>query len=136
MQIHGTVVRWHEKGILFLGDSGCGKSTAALLLMAKGAQLVADDRVSLDVFNNQWVAFCPDTIKNKMEVRGVGLVNVKALDKTPLDLAVVLVKNFQDVPRMPEKEVWELEGIVVPKITLCAFECAFAERLDALLQQL
>lgn len=130
MQIHATVVRWHNKGIVFTGKSGSGKSTAALLLMSKGAKLVADDQIILSIEKNKCFARCPETIKNKMEVRGVGIVDVMALKKTSVDLVVDLVQNPQDVPRMPIRERQIYENFSIPKLTLCAFDVAFCERLD------
>ena len=130
MQIHATAVIWQKKGILFIGDSGYGKSTAALLLMDKGAHLVADDQVILTCKNGNCIASCPNTIKNKMEVRGVGIVEVKAKKKAAIDLVVFLTKNIADIPRMHELAFWNFEQVSLPAITLCAFENAFCQRLN------
>ena len=136
MQIHGTAVSWHKKGIIFTGESGSGKSTAALLLISKGAKLVADDQIILNIRKNKCFASCPKTIQNKMEVRGVGIVNIKGLNETPVDLVVELVKTPTEVPRMPNVEKQAFDKVLVPKLTLCAFDIAFCERLDMYIKTL
>ena len=136
MQIHATDIEWQKKGILFIGKSGYGKSTAALLLMEKGAKLIADDQVILTLNKKRCIATCADTIKNKMEVRGIGVVDVEAKRKTSVDLVVFLTKKAEDVPRMPEAQYWNFVDVRIPAITLCAFENAFCQRLNIAIKTL
>lgn len=136
MQIHATAIQWHKKGILFIGKSGVGKSTAALLLLDKGAHLVADDQVILTKKANQCVASCPKTIQNKLEVRGVGIVSIKTKKRAAIDFVVNLTADYKAVPRMPDETIWAVEDIVLPSITLCAFDTAFCQRLDAYIKTL
>lgn len=134
MQIHATAIQWHKKGILFLGPSGAGKSTAALLAMDKGARLIADDQVILKVRKKSCIASCPDTIRGKMEVRGVGIVDVKPVKHAQIDLVVFLTKDGKTVPRLPQPFTWNFENIKLPCMRLCVFDCAFCQRLEARLK--
>ena len=66
MLVHASCVCWQNKGILFIGDSGNGKSTAALALIEKGATLVADDYVEINLKNGKIHATCPKNIFGKI----------------------------------------------------------------------
>src|SRR5262249_29579358 len=85
---HGTCVALGQRGALLRGPSGCGKSDLALrfLFLARrgpaaieAPALVADDQVELRRDGNRVLASAPESIRGKIEVRGVGIVNVKAL---------------------------------------------------------
>lgn len=97
-RLHGTLVEIYGIGALLLGTSGVGKSEAALDLITRGHSLVADDRVTIKRYpNGELVGFSEGTIKHHMELRGLGIVNVKDLfglaavrDRRPIDLVVEL----------------------------------------------
>ena len=133
MLVHASCVRWQNKGILFLGDSGCGKSSAALKLMEKGAHLIADDytEVSADL-----IASCPDATFGKIEVRGVGIVEFSALKSTQIDLAVICSLNFKEIERIPLEKKWGVAQKSVPVFTLNVFDDLFCLKMDLLLKQI
>ena len=80
MVIHGVLVDVFGEGVLILGESGLGKSEAALELIKRGHRLVADDAVELRrLSENELVGSAPETTRYLMELRGIGLVDVKAL---------------------------------------------------------
>ena len=136
MQIHGTLSRFMDKGILFVGPSGVGKSTAALLLIEAGGMLIADDQVIVDDGALNLVGFCPETIKGKMEVRGVGIVDMPFLKSSSIDLVVELVQSVSNVPRMPEEKLYSIGSKSVKSLTLCAFDVAFVAKIKLVLQQM
>ena len=78
--IHGVLVDVYGEGVLILGESGLGKSEAALELIKRGHRLVADDAVELRrLSETELVGSAPETTRDLMELRGIGVVDVKAL---------------------------------------------------------
>lgn len=75
---HGVLVEVYGEGILILGESGVGKSETAIELLKRGHRLIADDAVDLRrVSNKTIVGTSPDNIRHFIELRGVGIVNVR-----------------------------------------------------------
>ena len=96
--IHGVLISISGFGVLIKGKSGIGKSECAVELLNKGAQLVADDLVLLKKIENKLLGYAPENIKNLIEIRGIGILNVKnifgylsALDESEIKLIVNLV---------------------------------------------
>lgn len=108
-------------GVLLTGRSGSGKSDLALRLIDEGARLVADDQVLLEAYGGQLFARAPDTIRGRLEVRGIGLVAVPSLEEVEVRLEIVL---GEEVPRMPEPAWASHCGIDIPRIALDAFEAS------------
>jgi HPr kinase/phosphorylase len=80
MSIHGDLLDIFGLGVLLLGESGVGKSECALELVARGHRLVADDIVEIKLVENEvLLGSCPEEIRYLMELRGIGLVDVKDL---------------------------------------------------------
>ncbi len=78
--MHGVLLDVYGVGILITGDSGAGKSEAALELIKRGHQLVADDRVDIvKVADNMLIGESPATIRHLMEIRGIGVIDIKAM---------------------------------------------------------
>jgi len=77
---HGCLVEVYGEGILILGDSGVGKSETAMELVNRGHRLIADDAVEIKkVSARSLVGSAPDAIKHFIELRGIGIVNVRRL---------------------------------------------------------
>ena len=67
-------------GVLITGESGVGKSEAALELVKRGHQLVADDVVDIcRVSDNRLVGECPEMVRHFMEIRGIGIIDIRAM---------------------------------------------------------
>jgi len=115
----GAAPAW--RGVLLRGPSGAGKSDLALRLMDAGARLVADDQVRLTVEAANLFATAPPALAGRIEVRGLGIVVVPALDRARLVLAVDLVSR-ETVERLPDPATVTLGGVVLPLIRLAAFE--------------
>lgn len=77
--VSGTLMQINGKGILIKGPSGIGKSEIALELMKKNHTLVSDDSVEVHLFDNHLVGKAPQLIKNMIEIRGVGILDVTQL---------------------------------------------------------
>ncbi len=77
---HGVLVEVYGEGILLMGDSGIGKSEAAVELLKRGHRLIADDAVEIrKISNNSLVGSAPELIRNYIELRGIGIINVAKL---------------------------------------------------------
>jgi HPr kinase/phosphorylase len=142
LHVHGTALALGTAAALIRGASGSGKSDLALrclavpfgTLIGEAARLVADDQVIITPTGMDLVVSAPDTIRGKLEVRGVGIIEVAAVASARLALVVDLVTPEQ-VERMPEEHhVW-LAGVQVPCLTLAPFEASAPVKLLLRLQR-
>lgn len=113
--VHGTAIVIGDKGVLILGASGAGKSDLALRLIDRGAILVADDQVIVATSGGRVIVRAPGRIAGRMEVRGLGLVEVPYRAEAPLMLCVELAP---EADRLPEPAVRMVAGIPVPAVTI------------------
>ena len=95
---HGVLVEVYGEGILLTGDSGIGKSEAAIELLKRGHRLIADDAVEIrKVSNSILMGTAPELIRNYIELRGIGIINVAKLygmGAVKLDNQIDLVVNI------------------------------------------
>ena len=78
--LHGVLVDVYGVGVLITGESGVGKSEAALELVKRGHQLVADDVVDVcRVTESRLIGESPETVRHFMEIRGIGIIDIKAM---------------------------------------------------------
>ena len=135
--VHGTCVALGRRGALLRGSPGSGKSDLALRFMALPGEgefqplLVADDQVWVEAgANRALLASSPETIAGKIEVRGLGVVDMPFLAQAQLVLVCDLVGG-KDEPRMPP-EPWErmmIAGIPLPALKLAPFAASAALKL-------
>ena len=112
------------------GPPGSGKSTLALALIDRGAVLVGDDGVTLEMREGQLWAAPPPNIAGKLEVRGVGIVQM-SVGEGPLALVLTL---DTDAPRMPEPAPRVLLGAQIPCISFRPGDAAQALRAELALE--
>lgn len=127
-QVHGTCVEINGHGVLLRGPSGSGKSDLALRLIDGGAKLVADDRVDLTTEGATLAARAPATIHGMIEVRGIGLVRLPALDSARIAIVIDLV-DYEAVDRLPEPVVCTLLGIDVRCLSLAPHAASAAAKV-------
>ena len=78
--LHGVLVDVYGVGVLITGESGVGKSEAALELVKRGHQLVADDVVDIcRITPSRLIGESPETVRHFMEIRGIGIIDIKAM---------------------------------------------------------
>ncbi len=77
--VHGVLMDMVGVGVLILGSSSIGKSETALELIQRGHRLVADDAVCVKRISDRLVGTCPESIRHFMEVRGIGIIDVRAM---------------------------------------------------------
>jgi serine kinase of HPr protein (carbohydrate metabolism regulator) len=121
--IHGTAIQDQGVGWLLSGPSGSGKSDLALRLMAHGAQLIADDQVTLWSTEERLWATCPMPIQGLMEVRGIGLIHRPFLTQAPIHGLIKLLPHHQ-IERFPSCEHMLLCGRAVPVHYVDPFEAS------------
>jgi HPr kinase/phosphorylase len=125
---HGVLVDIYGVGVLLTGHSGVGKSETALELIQRGHRLVADDAVMIKYVNERLVGTSPPMIRYFMEVRGIGIIDVRSM------YGVGAVKLTKVLDLVVEMELWDdsksydrlgltnettdILGVQVPKITL------------------
>lgn len=127
--MHGGLIEVHGEGLLIMGDSGVGKSETALELIKRGHRLVADDAVDIKrIDKNMLVGTAPELIRYYMEVRGVGVIDVRYLygvgavkPETAIDM-VVNLENWDDNKAYDRlgltEETQEILGVTVPSVTI------------------
>ena len=104
ISIHGVLVDVYGEGVLIMGESGIGKSEAALELIRRGHRLVSDDVVELrKVSDDTLMGTSPDVTRHFIELRGIGIVDVKSLFGVE---SVMLTQNIDMVIRL---EDWNRE---------------------------
>jgi len=120
--IHATCVAIHGRGVLLIGRSGSGKSDLALRLIDRGARLVSDDYTLVTAKGGRLLGRAPPTIAGKIEVRGVGLIEMDCDRDVPLCLAI----DLDRVPdRLPEEgETLSVASGALPLIGLSALEAS------------
>ncbi|NIZ15294.1 HPr kinase/phosphorylase [Phaeobacter sp. HF9A] len=111
---HASCVALNERGVLILGPSGSGKSALALELMARGAQLVADDRTEIWREQDQLWARAPEAIAGLIEARGVGLLRAKAVAQVQLHVIVDLAQL--ETERLPRHVTQQILGLSLPRL--------------------
>lgn len=126
---HGVLVEIYGEGVLITGDSGIGKSETALELIKRGHRLIADDAVEIKYIDReQLVGTAPEMIRYYMEIRGIGVINIRHLygvsaikPEANIDLVVALErwddsKAYDRLGLSSEKE--KILGVSIPKVTV------------------
>ena len=126
---HGVMVEVYGEGVLLLGESGIGKSEAAIELVKRGHRLVADDAVEIKrVSYNTLIGSAPEIIRYYVELRGIGVIDVRKLfgmgavkDREKVDM-IINIEPWQDgymYDRLGLDNTYvEILGVKVPSITV------------------
>ena len=102
ISIHGVLVDVYGEGVLIMGESGIGKSEAALELIKRGHRLVTDDVVEIHkVSDDTLIGRSPEITKHFIELRGIGIIDVKTL------FGVESVKETQSIDMVIKLEEWD-----------------------------
>ncbi len=126
---HGVLVEVYGEGVLLLGDSGVGKSEAAIELVKRGHRLIADDAVEIRrVSDKTLVGSSPANIRHFLELRGIGIINVrrifgigavKVTGRIDMLMNLEIWSQTKIYDRMGmEEETTDILGLSIPSITI------------------
>ena len=126
---HGVLVEVYGEGLLLLGDSGVGKSEAAIELLKRGHRLIADDAVEIHKTGERSLeGTAPELIRHYIELRGIGVINVAKLygmgsvkDSTAIDMVINLEQWNENTTydRLGiEDQYTEILGIEIPSLVI------------------
>lgn len=126
---HGVLVEVYGEGLLLMGESGIGKSETAIELLKRGHRLIADDAVEIKkISSGQLIGTAPELIRNYIELRGIGVINVAKLfgmaaikDENVINLVVNIVPWDANTAydRLGIEDTFvDLIGVKVPSVTI------------------
>ncbi len=130
---HASCVEFQGKGILILGESGTGKSDLALRLIDRGAKLVSDDYVEVNIEDDLLYASPAPNIEGLIEVRGVGLKKCEFVSKVTLRMAIETCDRDK-IERLPEQACFDHEGIKIPFFKIDAFAASAIAKIKMMLK--
>lgn len=132
--VHATAVAIGGRAVLIAGRSGAGKSDLALRLIDRGAILVSDDQTMVIRRDGRLLASPPVTLAGRMEVRGLGIVDLPHA----ADVEVALVVTVDGTPeRLPlTASERRLAGVTVPMVALAALEPSAPVKVEMALKRL
>ena len=96
--LHASTVALDGRAVMITGPSGSGKSDLALRMIDRGFTLVSDDQTIVRKEGDKLLASAPPTIAGKLEVRGVGIVEMETTGDVPVALFVELTSDIQRLP--------------------------------------
>jgi serine kinase of HPr protein (carbohydrate metabolism regulator) len=132
--LHASTVAIDGRAVLITGPSGSGKSDLALRLLDRGFALVSDDQTIVKKSGTRLTASAPPTIRGKLEIRGVGIVDMDSIDDVPVALVVELTS---DIVRLPDdSRERPVIGIAVPLISVDAMTASAASKVALALDRL
>ena len=132
--LHASCVAIRGRAVLIEGRSGEGKSDLALRLIDRGATLVSDDQTICQRHQDGSLHACaPATIAGRIEVRGVGIIEMPYLENAPIALLIVILDA---PPRFPDDvRKRRIAGVDVPVLALAALEPSAPIKVELALQR-
>jgi serine kinase of HPr protein (carbohydrate metabolism regulator) len=132
--LHASCVALEGRAVLISGPSGSGKSDLALRLLDRGFILVSDDRTIMRKEGNKLLASAPDTIKGKLEIRGIGIVDVETVSDVPVALVVEITGEILRMPDDSRERI--ILGLPIPMINLDALTASAPSKVALALDRL
>ena len=122
------------RAVLIRGPSGSGKSDLALRLLDRGFALVSDDQTIVSRDGNRLIASAPPTIAGKLEVRGVGIVEMEHEDEVPIAIVVELTSDIQRIPDDSREQF--ILGIALPLVSIDALTASAPSKVALALDRI
>ena len=132
--LHASTVASEGRAVLITGPSGAGKSDLALRLLDRGFALVSDDRTIVKRAGNRLLASAPATIAGKLEVRGIGIIEMDTVSDVPVAMIVELTSDIQRLPDDSRERL--ILGFSVPLVTIDAMTASAPSKVALALDRL
>jgi serine kinase of HPr protein (carbohydrate metabolism regulator) len=132
--VHASTVALDGRAVLISGPSGSGKSDLALRLLDRGFQLVSDDQTIVRKEGSRLLASAPPNIAGKLEVRGIGIVDMDIVKDVP---AALLVELTSDIQRLPDDDrERRILGVSLPLISIDAMTASAPSKVALALDRM
>lgn len=132
--VHASTVASEGRAVLITGPSGSGKSDLALRLLDRGFSLVSDDQTIVRADGNRLLASAPPTIAGKLEIRGIGIVEMETVRDVPVALIVELTSDIQRLPDdLRERPIL---GVSLPLVSIDAMTASAPSKVALALDRI
>jgi serine kinase of HPr protein (carbohydrate metabolism regulator) len=132
--LHASTVATDGRAVVIMGPSGAGKSDLALRLLDRGFTLVSDDRTIIKRNGDRLVASAPASIAGKLEIRGIGIVEMETGGEVPVGLLVELTSEIQRLP--DENRERPVLGVNIPLISIDAMTASAPSKVALALDRM
>ncbi len=132
--VHASTVAIDGRAVLITGPSGSGKSDLALRLIDRGFILVSDDRTIVRRDGDRLLASAPPQIAGKLEIRGIGIIEMEAASDVPIALIVELTGDIQRLPEDSRER--PILGVALPLVTIDAMTASASSKAALALDRL
>lgn len=132
--VHASTVAFEGRAVLITGPSGAGKSDLALRLLDRGFTLISDDQTIVRLDHDRLIASPPPTIAGKLEIRGIGIVEMEHVSDLPVALLVELTSDIQRLPDDARER--PLLGVSLPLISIDAMAASAPSKVALALDRM
>ena len=132
--VHASTVASEGRAVLISGPSGSGKSDLALRLLDRGFTLVSDDQTIVRREGEKLIASAPPNIAGKLEIRGIGIVDMEAVSDVPVALYVELTSEIMRLP--DDRRERPVLGVSLPLVSIDALTASAASKVALALDRL
>jgi len=132
--VHASTVASQGRAVLITGPSGSGKSDLTLRLLDRGFTLVSDDRTLVRREGERLIASAPPSIHGKLEIRGIGIIDLETIQDVPVALLIELTSDIQRLP--DDSRERPILGVSLPLISIDAMTASAASKVALALDRL
>jgi serine kinase of HPr protein (carbohydrate metabolism regulator) len=133
--LHASTVAIDGRAVLLTGPSGSGKSDLALRMLDRGFTLVSDDQTIVRKEGDRLLASAPPNIAGKLEIRGLGIVDVERVDNIAIALIVELTNSL--IERLPDdSRERPILGVKLPLVTIDALTASAPSKVALALDRM
>jgi serine kinase of HPr protein (carbohydrate metabolism regulator) len=132
--VHASTVAFEGRAVLITGPSGAGKSDLALRLLDRGFTLISDDQTIVRLDQGRLIASPPPNIAGKLEIRGIGIIDMEHEKDLPVALLVELTSDIQRLP--DDSRERPLLGVMLPLISIDALAASAPSKVALALDRM